>query len=47
MRWAKQDVDRYIDQVEAGLGGKGPGGMKDKVQAQEDNFDDLIQDLKK
>ena len=40
-------MDKYIDQVEAGMGGKGPGGMKQKVEQKDDNFDDLIQDLKK
>ena len=41
------DVDKYIDTIEDGLGGKGGGGQKQKVEQQEDNFGDLIQDLKK
>ena len=40
-------MDKYIDRVEAGMGGKGEGGQKQKVEQTEDNFDDLIQDLKK
>ena len=45
--WDYKDVDKYIDQIEENLGGKGGGGQKDNVVEQKDNFDDLIQDLKK
>ena len=29
------------------MGGKGGGGQKQKVEQTEENFDDMIQDLKK